>query len=67
MFLGDAAFDSISIYKYLLQETSFEKAYIPLINKLKIEGTDYAVNKEGIPCCPKDPSLPMKRKEANFI
>ncbi len=29
-FLGDAAFDSIEIYKYLLQETSFEKAYIPL-------------------------------------
>lgn len=35
-FLGDAAFDSIEIYKYLLQETSFEKACIPLKNKLKI-------------------------------
>ena len=39
-FLGDAAFDSIEIYKYLLQETSFEKAYIPLKNKLKIEGIE---------------------------
>lgn len=61
-FLGDAAFDSIEIYKYLLQETSFEKAYIPLRNKLKIEGVDYSVNEEGIPCCPNDPSLLMKRE-----
>ena len=61
-FLGDAAFDSIEIYKYLLQETSFEKAYIPLKNKLKIEGVDYTVNDQGIPCCPHDSSLPMKRE-----
>jgi len=61
-FLGDAAFDTTLIYKYLLQETSFEKAYIPLKNKLKIEGVDYAVNEEGIPCCPHDPSLLMKRE-----
>ncbi|MBP3459696.1 MAG: transposase [Lachnospiraceae bacterium] len=61
-FLGDAAFDSVEIYKYLLQEASFEKAYIPLRNKLKIEGIDYTVNADGIPCCPKDASLPMKRE-----
>ena len=61
-FLGDAAFDSIEIYKYLLQETSVEKAYIPLKTKLKIEGVDYSVNEEGIPCCPHDPSLVMKRE-----
>lgn len=61
-FLGDAAFDSIEIYKYLLQETSIEKAYIPLKNKLKMEGVDYKVNEDGIPCCPNDPSLPMKRE-----
>ena len=61
-FLGDAAFDSIEIYKYLLQETSFEKAYIPLRNKLNVAGSDYTVNADGIPCCPKDPSLPMKRE-----
>ena len=36
-------------------------------NKLKIEGIDYIVNADGIPCCPKDDSLPMKRKEANRI
>lgn len=61
-FLGDAAFDTIKIYKYLLQETSFEKAYIPLKTKLKIKGIDYTVNEEGIPCCPNDASLPMKRE-----
>lgn len=61
-FLGDAAFDSIEIYKYLLQETSFEKVYIPLKNKLKMEGIDYSVNEEGIPCCPNDPTLLMKRE-----
>ena len=61
-FLGDAAFDSIEIYKYLLQETSLEKAYIPLKNKLSIEGTDYTVNDDGIPCCPHDSTLPMKRE-----
>ena len=61
-FLGDAAFDSVEIYKYLLQETSFEKACIPLKNKLKIEVVDYTVNNKGIPCCPHDPSLPMNRE-----
>ena len=65
-FLGDAAFDSIEIYKYLLQETSFEKAYIPLRNKLKIEGVNYSVNEEGIPTmkfvCPK-----MKWDKASFF
>ena len=61
-FLGDAAFDSIEIYKYLLRETPFEKAYIPLKNKLKAEGIDYTVNDDGIPCCPHDASLPMKRE-----
>lgn len=62
VFLGDAAFDSIEIYKYLLQEASFEKAYIPLKNKLKIEGIDYTVNKDGIPYCPNDYSLLMRRE-----
>jgi Transposase domain (DUF772). len=62
IFLGDAAFDTIEIYKYLLQETSFEKAYIPLKVKLKIEGIDYLVNQEGIPYCPHDSSLLMRRE-----
>ncbi len=45
-FLGDTAFDSIETYKYLLQEASFEAAYISLKNKFEIEGTDYVVNEE---------------------
>ena len=56
-FLGDAAFDSIGIYKYLLQEASFQKAYIPLKNKLKVKGMDYAVNDDGIPCWNQDCEL----------
>lgn len=62
VFLGDAAFDSIEIYKYLLQETSFKKAYIPLKTKLKIEGIEYQVNAEGIPYCPNDSTLLMRRE-----
>ena len=46
--MGDAAFDSIEIYKYLLQETSFEKTYIPLKNELKIKGIDYTANEDGV-------------------
>ena len=61
-FLGDAAFDSIEIYKYLLQEASFEKAYIPLNGRLSLPESDCPLNEDGIPCCPKDPSLPMRRE-----
>lgn len=61
-FLGDAAFDSIEIYKYLLQETSVEKAYIPLNGRISLPESDCPLNADGIPCCPKDPSLPMKRE-----
>lgn len=61
-FLGDAAFDSIEIYKYLLQVAPFNQAYIPLKNKLKIEGIDYSVNEEGIPFCPNN-SSPLMRRE----
>lgn len=60
--LGDAAFDAIKIYKTLFEEIGFQKAFIPLKTKLTIEGTDYTVNENGIPCCPHDPSLPMKRE-----
>lgn len=62
VFLGDAAFDSIEIYKYLLQDTSIEKAYIPFKNKISLPEADCPLNENGIPCCPKDPSLAMKRE-----
>lgn len=56
-FLGDAAFDSVEIYKYLLEDTSIEKTYIPLNGRMALP-----FNENGIPCCPKDASLPMKRE-----
>lgn len=54
-FLGDAAFDSIEIYKYLLQGTSIEKAYIPLNGRISLPDADCPLNGNGIPCCPKIP------------
>ncbi|ANU46017.1 transposase [Lachnoclostridium sp. YL32] len=61
-FLGDAAFDSIEIYKYLLEDTSIEKACIPLTGRISLPDAGCPLNGDGIPCCPKDPSLPMKRE-----
>ena len=62
IFLGDAAFDTIEIYKTLFGELGFEKAFIPLKVKLSMEENGYTFNEIGIPCCPNDPSLPMKRE-----
>ena len=61
-FLGDAAFDTIEIYKSLFGEIGFEKAFIPLRVKLSMEDNGYTINENGVPCCPHDPSLPMKRE-----
>ena len=61
-FLGDAAFDTIEIYKTLLEDIGFEKAFIPLRTKLSLEDTGYTFNENGIPCCPHNPALPMKRE-----
>ena len=61
-FLGDAAFDTIEIYKSLLGDLEFEKAFIPLRVKLSMEENGYTFNEYGIPCCPHDASLPMKRE-----
>ena len=64
-FLGDAAFDSVGIYKDLLTGDTFGigrhflKAYIPLNHRSGLENPDYTINEDGIPCCPNDPSLPM--------
>ena len=62
IFLGDAAFDSIQIYHDLFHELHFEKAFIPLNGRLSLEGSECPLNEDGIPCCPHDPSLPMKRE-----
>lgn len=65
-FLGDAAFDSAALYKLLLtgdtfgNDRHFSKAYIPLNSRSGLKNPDYTINENGIPCCPHDPSLPMK-------
>ena len=65
-FLGDAAFDTSQLYKSLLvgstfgDDKHFSKAYIPLNARAGLENQDYSINENGIPCCPHDPSLPMK-------
>ena len=66
VFLGDAAFDTVQLYKDLLSGDTFgdnrhfSKAYIPLNARSHLENVDYTINENGIPCCPKAPSLPMK-------
>ena len=65
-FLGDAAFDTAQLYKSLLtgdtfgNDKHFSKAYIPLNARSGLENQNYTINENGIPCCPNDPSLPMK-------
>lgn len=58
VFLGDAAFDTVNIYKSLFTELNFEKAYIPLNSRSGLGNQDYTINEDGIPCCPQN--LPMK-------
>ena len=66
VFLGDAAFDTVQLYKDLLtgdtfgKDRHFSSAYIPLNQRAHLENTDYTINENGIPCCPHDAELPMK-------
>lgn len=62
IFLGDAAFDTIEIYQSLFEEFQFQKAFIPLRVKRSLDNVNDTFNENGIPCCPHDPSLPMKRE-----
>ena len=67
-FLGDAAFDSVALYKKLLSGNTFgknrhfAKAYIPLNSRSGLENPDYTINADGIPCCPHDENLAMKHE-----
>ena len=61
-FLGDAAFDTIKIYKSLFQDFEFKKAFIPLRVKLSMVNGEISYTENGVPCCPHDTSLPMKRE-----
>ena len=72
-FLGDSAFDSVGLYKDLLtgdtfgENRHFSEAYIPLNPRAGLENTDYTVDENGIPCCPNDPSLPMKAENTSRL
>lgn len=59
-FIGDAAFDSSSIYKSILKDLKFKEAFIPLNQRSRITNADCPINDDGIPCCPRDHSFPMK-------
>ena len=48
------------VYKSLLQDFKFEKAYIPLNSRSKIKNEQCPINEDGIPCCPIQPNLLMK-------
>jgi len=60
VFMGDAAFDSGIIYKSLLHDIKFSKAYIPLNSRSKLKNEKCPINEDGIPSCPHDNSLAMK-------
>ena len=62
IFLGDAAFDTIDIYHKLFHTLHFEKAFIPLSDRSPLKNPVCPINVDGIPCCPHNPALPMKRE-----
>jgi len=72
-FLGDAAFDSVGLYKELLtgdtfgENRHFAKAYIPLNHRAGLENSNYTINEDGIPCCPNDSSLAMKPENTSKL
>lgn len=60
VFIGDAAFDTIAIYKDLLTDLNFNKAFIPINHRSALKNSDYEINSDGIPYCPNDNTLLMK-------
>ena len=71
VFLGDAAFDTLPLYKDLLTGDTFGKgkhfhsAYIPLNKRSSLADHESFINENGIPCCPNDPSLLLKKEGNN--
>ena len=63
-FLGDAAFDTVELYKLLLtgdtfgDEKHFSKAYIPLNSRSNLENKDYKLNENGKPSMENLPITP---------
>ena len=72
-FLGDAAFDSVALYKELLTgdtfgiDRHFSKAYIPLNSRAGLENPNYTLNTDGIPCCPHNETLSMKHEGSSKL
>lgn len=70
-FLGDAAFDSLKCYSALLtghtfgRNKNFQSAYIPLNKRSALKNLDITCNEHGIPLCPYDSSLPLKKEGNN--
>ena len=63
-FLGDAAFDSVDTYEFLLHKDNngnslFNRAFIPLNSRATTDKPDCPLNDDGIPVCPRDKSLKM--------
>lgn len=63
-FLGDAAFDAIDTYEFLLHKNEngnslFDRAFIPLNSRATTDKPDCPFNENGIPVCPNDHSLPF--------
>ena len=71
VFLGDAAFDTLPIYRDLLTgdtfgiDKHFSCTYIPLNKRSSLADANSFINENGIPCCPKDPSLVLKKEGNN--
>ena len=71
VFLGDSAFDSNLLYKQLLTSDAFGsdkhflRAYIPLNMRSSVANAESYINEDGIPCCPNNPSLLLKKEGNN--
>ena len=63
IFLGDDAFDTMDIYKDLLEILKFNKAYIPLNQRASLKNSDCTINADSIPCCPNDNTLLIKPED----
>jgi hypothetical protein len=67
-FLGDAAFDTLPLYKQLLTGDTFginqhfSSAYIPLNKRSSLENSEVSINENGSPYCPNNPSFPLKKE-----
>lgn len=71
VFLRNAAFDKLPIYRDLLTgntfgvDKHFSCAYIPLNKHSSLADSNSFINENGIPCCPNDSSLLLKKEDNN--